>query len=222
MTVNTVYVAFPASQALDCQTRSFTEAALAAPKQSHQGLLDQIPDAFIDEVLKAFFQGPVDAAGMTGGTASVVHGLMSIVGRASRALAGKVLSKVTLDEQAMLAKHFQALMLEKDGAPYCGFPIDGELANEAVLMFQSFRDGTGDQKQMIRIMTALGDGAIKNFFDAPLANIKVGFVTRGLVSAGRATIEKASHSMNAKFLPDLEANVQLRVLEHMESMVQEF
>jgi hypothetical protein len=91
-----------------------------------------------------------------------------------------------------------------------------------MLMFQSYRDGTGDEKQMVRIMTALGDGAISNFFDKPLASIKVGFVTRGLVSAGRATIEKASHSMNAKLLPDLEADVKLRVLEHMESMVQDF
>lgn len=222
MTANTVYVAFPASPELDSKTRAFAEAALANPKQSQQGLLDQIPNIFIDEVLKAFFQGPVDAAGMTGGAASVIHGLMSMVGKASRALAGKVLSKVSLDEQAMLARHFQALTLKKDGVPYCGFPIDAELANEAMLMFQSFRDGAGDQKQMIRIMTALGDGAISNFFDTPLANIKVGFVTRGLVSAGRATIDKASHSMNAKLLPDLEADVQLRVLEHMEGMVQEF
>lgn len=222
MTVNTVYVAFPASPELDRQTRAFADAALANPTQSQQTLLDQIPNIFIDEVLKAFFQGPVDAAGMSGGAASVIHGLMTMVGKASRALAAKVLSKVSLDEQAMLARHFQALTLEKDGVPYCGFPIDGELANEAMLMFQSFRDGTGDEKQMVRIMTALGDGAISNFFDKPLASIKVGFVTRGLVSAGRATIEKASHSMNAKLLPDLEGDVQLRVLEHMEGMVQEF
>lgn len=222
MTANTVYVAFPASQELDRRTKAFIEAALALPKQNHKRLLDDIPDTFIDEVLKAFFQGPVDAAGLTGGAASVIHGLMSMVGKASRALAGKVLSKVSLEEQAMLAKHFQMLTLEKDGVPYCGFPIDGELANEAMLMFQSFRDGSGDENQMIRIMTALGDGAITNFFDAPIGHIKVGFVTRGLVSAGRATIEKASHSMNGKLLPDMEADAQLRVLEHMESMVQEF
>src|SRR5690606_7127511 len=99
MTAKKMYVAFPASQALHERTQAFIKAVEDKPSLDHQALLSAIPSLFIDEVLAAFFAGPVDATGMTGSTASVIHGLMNMVGKASRALANKVLGKVTKEEQ---------------------------------------------------------------------------------------------------------------------------
>lgn len=222
MTAKQIFVAFPASAELNRRTLAFIDAVRTQPGQSHQALLNAIPALFIDEVLAAFFQGPIDATGISGGSASMIHGLMNMVGKASRALATKVFSKVSLAEQQFLADHFDSMTLEKDGQPYSGFPLDGELANEAALMFDSFRSGDGDREHLVRIMTALGDGAIRQFFDIPMSGVKVGMVTRGLVNAGRATIEKASHSMNGRILPDMEPVPRQRVLDYMEGMLQEF
>lgn len=221
MTAKQIYVAFPASQTLHERTQAFIKAVQDKPSQDHQALLSAIPTPFIDEVLAAFFAGPVDATGMTGSTASVIHGLMNMVGKASRALANKVLGKVTIEEQKVLARHFVSLTHEKDGQPYTGYLMDPELANEALLMFESFRTGDGDREHLIRIMSAMADGTIREFFDKPMSMVKVGMVTRGLISAGRATIEKASHSMNGKILPDLEPDVRQRVLAYMESLLVE-
>src|SRR5690606_14469040 len=152
---------------------------------------------------------------------SVIHGLMNMVGKASRALANKVLGKVTTAEQKVLARHFASLSHEKDGQPYTGYLMDPELANEAVLMFESFRTGDGDREHLVRIMSAMAEGTIREFFDKPMSSVKVGMVTRGLISAGRATIEKASHTMNGKVLPDLEPDVRQHVLEYMEGLLVE-
>ncbi|MDF1780317.1 MAG: hypothetical protein P1U67_03375 [Alcanivoracaceae bacterium] len=222
MTATTLYVAFPASDELYARTMKFINAVEANPEVSQQALLSDIPSKFIDEVLAAFFEGPVDAAGLKGGSAGVIHSLMGMVGSASRALASKVLGKVTIAEQRVLAAHFREITHEKDGKYYCGFALDPEVANEAVLMFDSFRSGNGERDQLVRIMTAIGDGTVQNFFDVPMMTVKVGMVTRGLVSAGRATIEKASHSMNRKILPDMEPTARQRVLEYMAGMLQEF
>lgn len=222
MTSQTVYVSFPSSKELHSRTRAFISAVTQDPDTHHQSLLDQIPNIFIDEVLEAFFVGPMDATGMKGGGASIMHGLMNVVGKASRALASKVFSRVSLAEQKVLAEHFQQISLEKEGQTYCGYLLDAELANEAALMFESFRRGSGDREHVARVMVAIGDGTIKNFFDIPISSIKVGMVTRGLVSAGRATIEQASHSMNGKLLPDLKPKVRQRVLDYTEEMLREF
>lgn len=221
MTAKHLYVAFNSSEQLYQHSVDFIQAVETSPNGDHQALLDRITELFIDEVLHAFFQGPVDATGMTGSTASIVHGFMNMVGKASRALSAKVMSKVSAEEQQALAQHFKVLTLHVDGKPYCGFPLDDEFANEAVLMFETYRTGGVDRAHMVRIMTALGDGAIEYFFDRPMAMVKTGMITRGLVNAGRATIEKASHSMNGKIVPDLEPVPRQRVLDYMEGMLLE-
>ena len=221
MTAKQLYVAFPSSDALYASTMAFIEAVKASPGQSHQALLDKIPSQFIDEVLHAFFQGPLDATGMSGSTASVIQGLMGMVGKASRALASKVMSKVSLDEQKALAEHFEVLTQVVDGQAYNGFPLDAEIANEILLVFETYRSGGEDRPNLVKVMMAIGDGAIEYFFDRPIGRIKVGMITRGLVTAGRATIEKASHSMNGRITPDLEPVARQRVIDYMENMLVE-
>lgn len=221
MTAKQLYVAFQSSDELYQRTMAFVNAVQEAPGSNQQALLDRIPALFIDEVLHAFFEGPVDATGMSGSTASLIHGLMNMVGKASRALAGKVLSKVTPAEQQELARQFQAMTLKLDGQPYSGFPLDPEIANEALLVFEAYRAGDEDRANLVKVMMAMGDGAIEYFFDRPMTAVKVGMITRGLVNAGRATIEKASHSMNGKIVPDLDPVPRQRVLAYMENMLVE-
>ena len=65
MTAKQIFVAFPTSAELNRRTLAFIDAVRAQPDQSHQALLSAIPALFIDEVLAAFFQGPIDATGIS-------------------------------------------------------------------------------------------------------------------------------------------------------------
>ncbi|MFN3713046.1 MAG: hypothetical protein ACK4SX_05260 [Alcanivoracaceae bacterium] len=215
----TVYVAFPASDTLRRNTEAFREAVARQPGVIHQQLIDDISHDFITEVLHAFFDGPVKSLNVQGSMASVMNGVISIIGKASRALVSKVFHKVSVDEQKMLADRFSAMQVIKDGVAWCGFPLDAETANEAALMFESFRKGGGDEAHLVRIMGQFADGAIEHFFDRTMGEVKTGPITRGLVSAGRATIHKAAHSSMQKSLPGLHPKVRQPVLNYFENMM---
>ena len=221
MTVNRYLVAFPASPRLYQNTRAFVDAVQAQPGISHQPLLDAITEDFITEVLNAFFDGPVQALGVTGSMARVMDGFVAVIRRAARTMTGKVFRKVSIEEQQQLAAHFDAIEVVRDGQPYCAFPLDPELANEAVLMFEMFRQGNGQPEQLQKIMRAICDGAIEYYFDRSVGCVEVGRFTRGLVSTGRATIAKAAHSALEKTLPGLHPKARQPVLDYFEAMLME-
>ena len=215
----TVYVAFPASDKLHQNTLALVDAVANAPGVIHQQLITEISEDFISEVLAAFFDGPVKTLNVQGSMASVMSGVMSIIGKASRALVHKVFHKVSAEEQQALAKQFRSIQVIYQGKPWCGFPLDPEVANEAALMFESFRKGSGDEAHLVHIMGLFADGAIEHFFDNTMSLVKTGAITRGLVSAGRATIHKAAHSAMQKRLPGLHPKIRQPVLNYFESML---
>lgn len=214
-----VLVAFPASERLYQNTRAFIDAVNADPEGNHQPLLHAVADDFISEVLAAFFDGPVQALRVKGSMAKLIDSIVGVINKAARALVKRVFSKVSTAEQRQLADHFDSIDWQFDGQPYCAFPLDPELANEAALMFQTFRDGNGDPRQMQKIMRALCDGAIEYYFDRSLGCVRTGAMTRGLVSTGRATIAKAAHSAVEKTLPGLAPAYRQPVLDYFEGML---
>lgn len=217
----TVYVAFPSSEILHRRTQEFVEAVRARPAQIHQQLIDDLSHDFITEVLNAFFEGPMRTLNVQGSMATVLNGVMSIIGKASRALVGKVFHKISSEEQQLLAQRFAAMQVAVNGQPWCGFPLDDESANEAALMFESFRSGAGDEAHLVRVMGMFADGALEYFFDRTMGAIKTGAITRGLVSASRATIHKAAHSAMQKTLPGMHPKVRQPVLNYFENMLVE-
>lgn len=217
MTVKPVYVAFPASTRLDDLTREFVEAVDRRPGEDHQKLLEDIPHLFIDEVLAAFFQRPVEVTGMDGAAASVMNSVTGMVNKASRALVGKVFSDVDPREQIQLGEAFGAMMLEIEGKPWCGFRLAEGVSGDALA---EFRAREHDQQRLIRVMQGIADGAVEAFFDRPIGCVSVGMVTRGLVKAGRTTVHKASYSA-AKLLPELEHGMRGRVVEYFDGLTLE-
>ncbi|PKM21771.1 MAG: hypothetical protein CVV10_07660 [Gammaproteobacteria bacterium HGW-Gammaproteobacteria-14] len=215
----TVYIAFPASEKLHRNTLAFSEAVEKQPGVIHQQLIDEISHDFISEVLAAFFDGPVQSLNMQGSMASVMNGVMTIIGKASRALVNKVFHKVSVEEQAMLVREFLAMQIIANDAPHCGFPLEPSVASRAATMFEGFRAGQGNEDELVTIMGLYADGAIEYFFDRTLGAVKVGAITRGLVGAGRGTIHKAAHSTMQKSLPGLHPKVRQPVLNYFESMM---
>lgn len=216
-----VYVAFPVSETLCRNIHAFSEAVADRPEVIHQQLIDQISQDFIHEVLDAFFDGPVKTLNLQGSMAGVMNGVISIIGKASRALVGKVFHKVSVQEQQILARQLAAIRITVDGRHLCGFPLDDEAANEASLMFESFRKGGGDEAHLVKVMGMFTDGAIEHFFDRTISTVKTGAITRALVSAGRATIHKAAHSSMQKSLPGLHPKLRQPVLNYFENMLVE-
>jgi hypothetical protein len=215
----TVYVAFPASDTLHRNTIAFKEAVARQPGVIHQQLIHDISHDFINEVLHAFFDGPVKTLNVQGSMASLMNSVIAVIGKASRALVSKVFHKVSPDEQRMLAERFTGMQMLYDGQPWCGFPLDESVAREAASVFEAFRLGAGQEADLVRVMGQFADGAIEYFFDRTIGEIKTGPLTRGLVSAGRATIHKAAHSSMQKSLPGLHPKVRQPVLNYFESML---
>ncbi|MDF1820850.1 MAG: hypothetical protein P1U64_04725 [Alcanivoracaceae bacterium] len=221
MTAIPVYVAFPVSERLRANVEAFVAAVAQDPAANHQQKLDAITDDFINELLKAFFDGPVEALGVRGGMARVINGVVSVINKSARAMVGRVFRKVTAEEQQALARHFSGIQLDVDGRAYSGFPLDPEMANEAALMFESFREGDGDPDQLRRVMRGIVDGAIEHFLDRSVACVRSGALTRGMVTTGRATIAKAAHSALEKTLPGMHPAHRKPVLGYFEEMLLE-
>ena len=86
MTAIPVYVAFPVSERLRANVEAFVAAVAQDPAANHQQKLDAITDDFINELLKAFFDGPVEALGVRGGMARVINGVVSVINKSARAM----------------------------------------------------------------------------------------------------------------------------------------
>src|SRR5699024_3101073 len=76
MSQTPMYVAFPASDALRERIDAFLKAAADRPTESHVDTLGQIIDPFLDEVLHAYFTGPIDAVHAKGAAVNVILGAM--------------------------------------------------------------------------------------------------------------------------------------------------
>lgn len=215
----TAYIAFPASETLHRNTVALTELVASQPNVIQRELINEISEEFISEVLDAFFDRPVNTLNVQGSMASVLNGVMSVIAKAARMLVNKVFNKVTPAEQQALSAQFTVFQLSHQGKPWLGFPVDAASANQIALMFESFRQGSGEEEHLVEVMGLYVDGAINQFFDKTLGLVKTGPITRGLVNAGRATIHKAAYSAMQKTLPGLHPKVRQPVLNYFESML---
>lgn len=215
----TVYIAFPASENLHRNTVALSEMVASQPAVIQRQLINEISEEFISEVLNAFFDRPVKTLNVQGSMASVINGVMAVIGKAARMLVNKVFNKVTPAEQQALSVQFNAFQLSYQGESWVGFPVSEGEANQIKLMFESFRQSGGDEAQLVEVMGLYVEGALEQFFDNTLGLVKTGAITRGLVSAGRSTIHKAAHSAMQKTLPGLHPKVRQPVLNYFESML---
>ena len=63
-TLSTVRVAFPASDALHERLDQFLREAAASPDANQSALLNLLLDDFLNDLLAAFFDGPIEAVGV--------------------------------------------------------------------------------------------------------------------------------------------------------------
>lgn len=196
-----IRVAFVASAALKDGVKEFVRRVEQAPETSHSALLEPVLHEFLDGVLDAFFHGPVRAVGATGPVVNIINGVVNVIGKASRGMAGRLAGRSTPAEQQALARHFQSMWLERDGEAYISFPLESGLANRMLLTFDEFAEGQGETRHLVEVMRALADNAVACFLDDSVACIRLGTLNRGLVATARSTIVRSSHMAIEKALP---------------------
>lgn len=203
--VNNNYMTFVASTALADDIRRFIDQVGKEREQVDLMLVNRIAERFIEEMLYAFFSGPVDALEAEGRMVSLINGISNVVNKAAKGLTKRLLKKIDSDEQAGFAQHFTRMSLERETGLHIGFPVEDALAErmtttfEAVLAQQSEQGGI-PAKELEALMHVITDGAIACFLDGSVAQLKLGRLTRSLVSTARLTIRKASYSASGHLL----------------------
>lgn len=213
-------LAFPASAELDESYLRFQQAVERDPRGDHRDLLRPLSDHFVDEVLAAFFEGPMNAVGEEGRNIQLVRGVMRAIGKASRGLAHRLMKKATAEEQQALVTHFQRLRYEKDGRPHVGFLLEDALANRMLHAFDEFiENNDGDMDRLVDVMKGMSRASVEYFLDGTVDCLHLGGFNRGLVRTARATILKSSSMACERALPDMELSHRRPVLGYFRDMM---
>jgi hypothetical protein len=212
------YMAFSASSRLATDIQRFIEEATARPVQVDHALVNDVADRFIDEMLHAFFLGPVNALGAEGAMVSLINGIANIVSKASRGLAKRLLKNIDAEEASGLAEHFESIRLELAEEIRLGFLLNEQLATRMKVTFTAALEGEADHAELMSLMQAATDGAIACFLDDSVSRLKTGRLTRGLIATARGTIRKASNSASGHLM-GLPTKQQRLVVRYFQSLL---
>lgn len=215
----TYFMAFKTSKTLADNIQRFFTFVDGSPSKVDNTLLDSITDDFLDEMLAAFFLGPVQVVDNPGRLASIMQGINSVVSKIAKGLAKRLLKKIDTGEQANLAAHFRSISLNKDGDFYIGFPLDDDYAKRAMEAFAWEKDQV-DEAKLTKVMHGITDGAVSHFMDGAVAQLKVGRIVKGLVATARVSVQKASYS-SAGHLMSLPAKEHRQVMDYFTNMLVE-
>ena len=222
MTQTHVRMAFPASEALEESFRRFRDAVEQDPGGDHRALLRPLSDHFVDEVLAAFFEGPIAAVGEEGRNIHMIRRIMGAIGKAARGMAHRLMKHVSPNEQQALLEYFESLRMERDGHMYVSFPLEDALANRMTHAFDEFiENNEGDMDRLVDVMARMSEVAVEHFLDRIVNNLKLGAFNRGLVRTARATILKSSSMACSHALPDMEYSHRRPVLGYFRDMLVE-
>ncbi|HLR17559.1 MAG TPA: hypothetical protein VK099_06770 [Alcanivoracaceae bacterium] len=197
-------MAFAASEALAEKLNAITQAQQVEPSVVHREILREIHDLFIDEVLTAYFNGPIDAVGAEGSVVNMILRGVGVISKAGRSLAMRLLEKLEPEDQTKLVEHFQKLQYELDGKMHIAFAFTPTEAERAKAVFaQVAEEEEVELDGLIEVLHSVAEGATGNFLDGTVAALKLGRFSRGLVKATQATIRKSTATAIDKGVPAL-------------------
>lgn len=213
-----VTLAFPVSEEL----RRHLDAFLSAPgEQSGSQHLVPMLDSFLDDLMAAFFDGPIQAVGAQGSVAAMVQGGVKIISKAARALIRSLIGKAGPAERMALADHFRTLTWLQDDELRIRLPMAEARSAEIQRVFGGYLGGaSGYSAQLVTVMRELCDDALAQYFDALVACVKLNALSRGIVATARKTIQKSAYMAVEKGLPALGRAHKEPVVRHFEGMLQ--
>lgn len=213
------FMAFKASESLANNVRQFLAYVDGSPSRVDNTLLDAITDDFLDQMLDAFFMGPVNAVENPGRLASIMQSINNVVGKIAKGLAKRLLKKIDTEEQAGLAAHFKSICIDKGDSFYIGFPLTDDYAKRAFTAFGWSKDEM-DEAELTKVMHEMTENAIHYFMDKAVDQLKVGRIVKGIVSTARVSVQKASNSSTGHLM-SLPATEHRQVMDYFLSLMVE-
>lgn len=213
-----VTLAFPVSEELQSHLDAFLGAAGEQAGGEH---LMPLLDAFLTDLMAAFFDGPIRAVGAQGSVATMVQGGVKVISKAARALIRSLIGKAGPAERQALANHFRTLVLAHGGEVRIRLPMSDARSAEIQRVFHAYLEGaSGYSTQLVAVMRELCDDALAHYFDALVACVRLNAFSRGVVATARKTIQKASYMAVEKGLPALGRAHKEPVVRHFDGMLQ--
>lgn len=212
------YIAFVASEKL----MNDIDKAVNAERVNY-ALLNTVATQFIDEMLEAFFIGPLLAMQADSHLVSIIQGIATVINRAAKQLTRRLLKKITLEEQQALADHFHHISFRHEGRPRIGYGIDADFAQFAVDTYQSIlrkhnTDIDDYRADLLQVMDGMTLRAIEVFLDDTVAALHVGRITKGIIRAARASMRKGAHTA-AGHLSNLSLTERQDVIVYFQDML---
>lgn len=222
MTATTLYVAFPESDTLRRHSDAFLQGIAANPQGDHGTHLRGLMDHLVDDLVDAYFDGPLNATGAEGPLVPVIRGVAKVVRKTARTMGGRLVARMRPGaQQQALAEHVKSHRFQRDGRTYSAFPLEPAMAERASLAFEEALAGERDPAHLVEIMKAITDGALEHYLDYTVASIELNGFMRGMVSTARSTIRKAAYSGIERGLPGMPHEHREPVLRYFNGMLTE-
>lgn len=212
-------MAFPASEPLRHHLEAFLSQA-GASGSGRSEHLDPLLDAFLTDLIAAFFDGPIDAVGAQGSVATMVQGGVKVINKAARALIRNLIGKAGPAEQQALAAHFRTLVVQREEGMWLALPMPAARTQEMQRVFSGYLSGeSGFSRDLVVVMRGLCDDALEHYFDGLVGCVRLNAFNRGVVATARKTIQKAAYMAVEKGLPALGRPHKEPVVRHFDGML---
>jgi len=216
----TTIMAFPASAALAEHLRAMQTLQQESPNVVHHTTLRHILDHFLEEVLGAYFTGPIDAVQAEGPVVSMIQRGVGVISKAGRALALRLLDKLEPEDQANLVQHFQQLQHTIEGQLYVAFAFNEAQAAQVRQVLAAVANGEeGQQQAFLGALHLVGDGAVSHYLDGTAGALRLGRFSKGMVKATQATVRKSIATAINRGVPALGGKYRAMLAGYYQSML---
>lgn len=192
------------------------------PDKVHTEAMRGIVEHFIDEVIQAFFIGPIDAINAEGSVVNIILKGVGVIRKTGCSLALRLLERITLEDQAGLVQHFKQLHFQKGEQQYVGFSFAAPGQEQVQQTFTTVLAGEEVPiASLIETFQHIADAALYYYMDKTVEAIEIRAFSRGLVRAARATIKKSTSIAINKGIPAMGASYRRGLVEYFDKQLVE-
>lgn len=213
MTCPTPHVGFPLSPKLQALSNQFLEAASAEHSKSGEYFYEVILQ-LTEEVIDYLLIQTVSIAQVNSMGQKVINVCASTSNKASAMLSAKIYKKASPAEMQKVADLWQSMIkntaADQSGEWYLAQELDASLAHDLDDILDEKGDNAhfspADVEAVMARYERLIEVIIDGFFLRPTESVKIGTITRKLLSVGTEGVKQAANAVIHKVVKKLEPN----------------
>lgn len=219
-------IAVPASPALVNSIEDFLASVSHDRSNSAEKFIEMV-DHMTDRMLSLFLVEPSQMMKLGGTQQKVIDFAVATAGKASHMLTRQIYKKVNNAQFAPIAKNvadtYWAAGADNDNQAFVAVPMDETLAADFLAAAELCEkgEGTANIALVIRVMDALADAVIDDFFVVNTHEVKIGFVTQKALNVGIDGSRKAIHAVSKKVLAGLNDEHLKAYMAHYRPLIRE-